>query len=828
MSAEPITLPPLSSVEAPLADLTRDDAPSGTSLADLLDDAHAEYASARGVTEAAALAAGWRSVGDAAGLREVLESQGYPGDRPLRYGRAVTARLGGDGAGALVCPRWHPDGSPGVPQIRLDDPREGAGGRAVKWETPSTAASTAAGLTATASAPVWWAPQSWMSNPAVPVIVSEGETRVLATATAAAREGVAVVPVSVTGVWNAVVTSKSSSGTVISRSLLPDLAALAMHGRTVIVSYDHDAVVKRGVRDALEALAALLEAEGARVLVMVPPIVGDDPATGLDDALAAGHSLAEMVAEAVPMAGLPPLAEKAAEDEDEEPTDPYASVTVPDREHEPLAEVLEAVHDHLARYVAPADPADLDLAALWIAHTHLSPSQHYSPRLIIEAMMKGSGKTTMGEHLVALAPEGKLIAAGATAALMPRLREARPMYVMALDEVEKNLVQRRSGTDLGPLIAMLNSGYKRSGGALTLEQVSDGETTTWEPVERPTYGPVILIGTAPDLADDLVSRSLHIGMVRSTGAGVEATRWHLIADTVADLRERLIVGTVPHRETIGGLQPSWIPSQAWGRAEERWLSLAQIAEAADGRWPGTVEAMIRSDLEQVPEGDDDGPEVRLIRDAHRAMRGVEAMTSAELAGALEGVDRSRWGTGGSWGRAISPKKVGALLRRAGVRGHRTERGMTWTREALMPSWRALGLEAPEADESSPILTNPRFVRDSSAIRQDHLRRSGQETDESDEYDAHLSRETGDRDRGVSPSPSISDPYPPDPHQIRQIRQDRSLTCGNDPDESLTNRLTNPSGAAIRQDRGPDPDDDEDLQHLIGTVNPGAARASRIA
>lgn len=37
MSAEPITLPPLSSVEAPLADLTRDDAPSGTSLADLLD-----------------------------------------------------------------------------------------------------------------------------------------------------------------------------------------------------------------------------------------------------------------------------------------------------------------------------------------------------------------------------------------------------------------------------------------------------------------------------------------------------------------------------------------------------------------------------------------------------------------------------------------------------------------------------------------------------------------------------------------------------------------------------------------------------------------------
>lgn len=814
----PITLPPLASVEAPLTDLTRD-------VLGTLEDQHEAYAEARGVTPAAAQAAGWQSVADATELREVLDAQGYPGSKPLRYGRKVTARLGGDSGGALVCPRWHPDGSPGVPQIHLDDPviRDG---RPAKWETPATPAASAAGLTATASAPTWWAPQSWMADAAVPVIVSEGETRVLAVAAAAAREGVAVVPASVTGVWNAVVTSKSSTGTVISRSLLPDLAALALPGRTAIVSYDHDAIVKRGVRDALEALAALLEAEGARVLVMVPPMVGDDPATGLDDALAAGHDLAEMVATAAPMADLPPLAEKGKGkgddgdgDGDDEPADPYERVVIPDREAEPLADVLEAVRDHLARYVAPADPADLDVCALWIAHTHLSPSQHYSPRLIIEAMMKGSGKTTLAEHLVELSPEGRVVTA-ATPALLPRLREAMPMYVIALDEVEKTLVQRRSGADLGPLISMINSGYKRSGGALTLDQVQVGETATWTVRDRTSYGPMILVGTAPDLPDDLVSRSLHVGMVRSTGSGVEATRWHLIADAVADLRERLIAATVPHRETVGGLQPTWIPAQAWGRPEERWLSLAQLADAASGRWPATVEAMIRSDLEQVPEGDDDGPEVRLIRDAHRAMRGVKAMTSAELAGALERVDRSRWGTGGSWGRAISPKKVGSLLRRAGVRGRRTERGMTWTPEALMPSWRALGLEAPEPDESAQILTNPRFVRDSSGIRQDQNRRSAQETDESDEYDAHLSRETGDRDPGSSSSPlsPVSTPgSAPDSSDSSGIRSGLRKQA----DESADESLTNPSGPRIRQD----PDDD--LQHLIGTVSPGARRASQV-
>lgn len=822
MSTDPITLPPLASVEAPLIDLMAGEVPAGTSVADLLDDPHAAYAEARGVTEAAAAAAGWRSAADAAGLREVLDAQGYPGR--LRYGRPVTARLGGDGLGALVCPRWHPDGTPGVPQIRLDDPRTGEGGRTVKWETPSTTATDAAGLTATASAPTWWAPQSWMSDPAVPVIVSEGETRVLAVAAAAAREGVAAVPVSVTGVWNAVTTSRSSTGVVISRSLLPDLAALALPGRTVIVSFDHDAVTKRSVRDALEALAALLEAEGARVLVMVPPMVGDDLATGLDDALAAGHGLAEMVATAAPMADLPPLEEKGKGkgDGDDEPADPYERVVIPDREAEPLADVLEAVRDHLARYVAPADPADLDVCALWVVHTHLSPSQHYSPRLIVEAMMKGSGKTTLAEHLVDLSPEGRVVTA-ATPALLPRLREAMPMYVIALDKVEKTLIQRRSGADLGPLISMINSGYKRSGGALTLDQVQVGETATWTVRDRTSYGPMILVGTAPDLPDDLVSRSLHVGMVRSTGSGVEATRWHLIADAVADLRERLIAATVPHRETVGGLQPTWIPAQAWSRPEERWLSLAQLADVAGGRWPATVEPMIRSDLEQVPEGDDDGPEVRLIRDAHHAMRGVKAMTSAELAGALERVDRSRWGTGGSWGRAISPKKVGSLLRRAGVRGRRTERGMTWTPEALMPSWRALGLEVPEPDGSAPILTNPRFVRDSSGIRQDQNRRSAQETDESDEYDAHLSRETGDRDRGSSsspPSPVSTPGSAPDSSDSSGIRSGLRKQADESADESLTVS----SGPRIRQG----PDSDDDLQHLIGTTDPGAARASRRA
>jgi hypothetical protein len=812
---DPITLPPLSSVEAPLVDLTDSAAPSGTSLEHLLDDPHPDYAEARGVTEAAALAAGWRSVGDAAGLRAVLDAQGYPGGR-LRYGQAVTRRIK-DSAGALVCPRWHPDGSPGVPQIRLDDPREGAGGRAVKWETPSTAASTAAELTATASAPVWWAPQSWMSNPAVPVIVSEGETRVLATATAAAREGVAVVPVSVTGVWNAIVTSKSSSGTVISRTLLPDLAALALPGRTVIVSYDHDAVLKRGVRDALEALATLLEAEGARVLVMVPPMVDDDAATGLDDAIAAGHSLVEMVAGAVPMADLPPLEEKADRGEDDTPAAPYDSIRVPDRPAEPIGDVLADVEAHLRRYLGLVQDSDYRVLALWMAAAHLAPSLDYMPYLLVTAATPGAGKTTVLEHLGRLSPSGDEAPSTSqpTRAYLVRVRAGRPLAMLLLDEVQRTLVQTRSGADLQPIHAVLNAAYRRGGMAEILEEVqqTDG-TRSWEVVRHAVYGPIAMAGIAARLPEDVRSRCLQIAMVRRSG--LEPSIPHEVEPIAAELRSRLLASTAAIRETVRTAPwPSTIDRASWGRPSELLYPLAVLADLAGGDWPETIRALQQAQADAAADGVDDSPAARLIRDAHRVWReGADAMTSTELSRALASRYPGSWGSAGRYHSDLTPRTLGRMLRDAGVRSHHAETGTAWHRAQMRPHWVALGLETDgNADGTASVSA-------SVSLPSGRKPRSDRKTDGLTESGASLEDRKEERER-PAPAPSSfylqrGAPASVSPSVSRDDLRER-------PDGSLTE-----ADSSVRPSvRTPDPDEEIDLDALIGTVDPIALRASQV-
>ena len=686
MSAQtPITLPPLASVEAPLTDLTRD-------VLGTLEDQHEAYAEARGVTPAAAQAAGWQSVADATELREVLDAQGYPGSKPLRYGRKVTARLGGDSGGRPRVPRWHPDGSPGVPQIHLDDPviRDG---RPAKWETPATPAASAAGLTATASAPTWWAPQSWMADAAVPVIVSEGETRVLATATAAAREGVAVVPVSVTGVWNAVPGWRTSTGVMGDRELLPDLAALALPGRTMIVSYDHDATTKEGVRSALEILARKLEAKGATVRVMVPPMVGDDPATGLDDAIAAGHRLAEMVAGAVPMADLSPLTEKADRDDDT-PADPYASVTVPDREPEPIGDVLTDVEAHLRRYLGLVQDSDYRVLALWTAAAHLAPSLDFMPYLLVTAATPGAGKTTVLEHLGRLSPSGDEAPSTSqpTRAYLVRVRAGRPLAMLLLDEVQRTLVQTRSGADLQPIHAVLNAAYRRGGMAEILEEVqqTDG-TRSWEVVRHAVYGPIAMAGIAARLPEDVRSRCLQIAMVRRSG--LEPSIPHEVEPIAAELRSRLLASTAAIRETVRTAPwPSTIDRASWGRPSELLYPLAVLADLAGGDWPETIRALQQAQADAAADGVDDSPAARLIRDAHRVWReGADAMTSTELSRALASRYPESWGSAGRYHSDLTPRTLGRMLRDAGVRSHHAETGTAWH---ACPDAPALGRSGP--------------------------------------------------------------------------------------------------------------------------------------
>ncbi len=78
--------------------------------------------------------------------------------------------------------------------------------------------------------------------------------------------------------------------------MLPCWDHVALNGRRVYVVFDSDVMTKEGPQMALERLVRALEARGAEVLVVYLPEVLRSGKTGVDDYLAAGHSVNELKA----------------------------------------------------------------------------------------------------------------------------------------------------------------------------------------------------------------------------------------------------------------------------------------------------------------------------------------------------------------------------------------------------------------------------------------------------------------------------------------------------------------------------------------------------
>jgi Domain of unknown function (DUF3854) len=116
----------------------------------------------------------------------------------------------------------------------------------------------------------------------VPLWITEGAKK----ADAAARAGLACVALA--GVWSW--RGKSVNGGKVA---VPDWHDIALNDRKVVIAYDSDVVRKSAVRDALNQLAGYLESKGANVRYLHLPETGDGK-TGLDDYLAAGHTVEEL------------------------------------------------------------------------------------------------------------------------------------------------------------------------------------------------------------------------------------------------------------------------------------------------------------------------------------------------------------------------------------------------------------------------------------------------------------------------------------------------------------------------------------------------------
>lgn len=234
----------------------------------LLSPAHlGMLRSGSGISDDVILARGYRTVTDP----DELEVLGFaPAQRKVP---------------GLLLPLWTTDGSNGLAVYRPDKPRvwedrkrRNADGshpcKELKYELPKGSGSRL-------DCPPVCRPS--LGDPAVPLWLTEGQKK----ADALASRGCCAV--ALLGVWNW--RGKNAVGGV---AWLADWDRIALNGREVRIVFDSDLSSNPGVRAALERLTENLQRSRAHVAAVFLPPAADGGKQGVDDWLAAGHTVAEL------------------------------------------------------------------------------------------------------------------------------------------------------------------------------------------------------------------------------------------------------------------------------------------------------------------------------------------------------------------------------------------------------------------------------------------------------------------------------------------------------------------------------------------------------
>jgi hypothetical protein len=177
---------------------------------------------------------------------------------------------------ALVIPLFDWRGELAGHTLRPDIPRNGANGKALKYEVPKGCAPVldVAPLTA-----------SQIADTKKPLLITEGAKK----ADCAASVGLCAVNLS--GVFG--FRGRNAQGGL---TALADWENIALKERAVYVAFDSDVSIKPTIEAALNRLCAFLVSRGALVKVVYLPTGPNGAKTGLDDFFARGAGLADLYA----------------------------------------------------------------------------------------------------------------------------------------------------------------------------------------------------------------------------------------------------------------------------------------------------------------------------------------------------------------------------------------------------------------------------------------------------------------------------------------------------------------------------------------------------
>lgn len=258
-----------------------------------LNEKHRLYLYDRGVSPEVAAARGYVSVETRSSVNEPdLGNYGWGKNHEIRQ-HINQAK----GLAALIIPLYDATRSePSTHQARLDSPRVSRENKAIKFEAPHGV--ERGPEHGNIPADVNPLRHQDATDTDAPLIITEGIPKADALLTAAIAEGIDLVPVALTGVTMGYEVVDPTDGSMtVSHALTPSLARIVEGRETVYLCWDSDWAEKKMVRGSLVRTGQLLAEAGVEnVIYLGVPNADKTDKTGVDDWLAAGGRLSDLLA----------------------------------------------------------------------------------------------------------------------------------------------------------------------------------------------------------------------------------------------------------------------------------------------------------------------------------------------------------------------------------------------------------------------------------------------------------------------------------------------------------------------------------------------------
>jgi hypothetical protein len=321
------------------------------------------------------------------------------------------------------------------------------------------------------------------------------------------------------------------------------------------------------------------------------------------------------------------------------------------------AELLDALHAALSRYVVlPSDQA-AHAATLWIAATHAQPAWEHAPRLAAISAVKRSGKSRLMD-VVAETCHHPIITFNATIAAIVRSIDSDDPPTLLVDEADALFGTRKAAEQNEDLRGLLNSGHQRNRPLLRWDMTSRSLD------ELPTFA-MAMLASIGDLPATIMDRAVVARMRRrAPGEKIEPWRSRRDAPPLNELRGQLHKWV---RANLRHLRVATPDTPLEDRAADTWEPLIAIADLAGDAWP--VRARIAAEDLTRDEADaeaDASAGVRLLEDAYAVFEDAAALHSKTLLDRLLELEGSPWP---DWarGRGLNQQGLAKLLRPFGIK-----------------------------------------------------------------------------------------------------------------------------------------------------------------